>query len=74
MSGKHRGTAALIQQEEGEDKAFYTHCMAHGLNLCIIDTCQIKEVQAVWANLNELLLFFSNLPKRDTCLKKKKKK
>ena len=38
MSLKYNGAAALVQQHDGADKAFYTHCMAHGLNLCIVCT------------------------------------
>ena len=70
MSGKYNGAAALVQQHDGADKAFCAHCLAHGLNLCIVSTCQIKEVQVMWATLKELSLFFSKSPKREACLQR----
>ena len=36
MSGKHRGIAALIKQEE--NAAVHVHCLAHSLNLSLQDT------------------------------------
>ena len=38
LSDVNTEEAALIQQEDGADKAFYTHCMAHSLNLRILRT------------------------------------
>ena len=42
MAGRVRGTAARILSIY--PKAVYTHCAAHGLNLCIVKSCNICEV------------------------------
>lgn len=33
MSGVRNGVQALIKQDE--KRAFYVHCLAHSLNLCV---------------------------------------
>ena len=40
MSGYLNGAAALIRQSCG-DKAFYTHCSAHCLNLCFVSMANV---------------------------------
>ena len=50
MSGKHRGVAALVKQEE--KAAIHVHCLAHSLNLSL----QVLAHQSV-------KVFFSGTPR-----------
>ena len=56
----------LIRAEQ--PKALYLHCAAHVLNLCIVDSCKVPEIQKVMGTLKEIALFFRNSPKRQQCL------
>ena len=42
MAGKSKGVASHIHSKY--PKALYTHCASHGLNLCVMKCCTIREV------------------------------
>lgn len=50
MSGKHRGLQSIIK--ETHPQAIYIHCLAHKLNLVVVDSC--KKVSAATAFFNTL--------------------
>ena len=55
MSGKTKGTAARITSLH--PKAFYTHCAAHKLNLCIVKCCSIIEVDNMMQRADAIARF-----------------
>ena len=61
MAGKTRGAAARITQQF--PRAVYTHCAAHRLNLCVVKSCSIPEVQRAMDTADSVSQFFSNSPK-----------
>lgn len=68
MRGSYKGVAARILEEN--PLAFYVHCYAHILNLCIVDACS-KQVQIrnSLGILKELHNFFSASTKRTSLFK-----
>ena len=68
MAGKSKGVAARILSKY--PKAFYTHCAAHRLNLCVMKCCSIREVSNMMESADKISRFFSNSPKRQTALEK----
>ncbi|KAJ8024838.1 52 kDa repressor of the inhibitor of the protein kinase [Holothuria leucospilota] len=69
MSGRIRGTAALIQKEI--PTAFYVHCNAHILNLCIVRSCELQPIRNLMGVMLEITIFFRYSPKRQDKLEKK---
>ena len=51
-------------------KAFYTHCTAHRLNLCVMRCCEIREVGNMMDTTDKISRFFNNSPKRQLALEK----
>ena len=81
MAGQIRGTAACIPSLY--PKAVYTHCATHRLNLCIVKSCNILEVNNMMQTADKIAHFFKYSPKQqraletwidDIFLKKSKKK
>ena len=68
MAGKTRGAAARITQQF--PRAVYTHCAAHHLNLCVVKSCSIPEVQRAMDTADSVSQFFSNSPKRQLLFEK----
>jgi len=68
MSGCFKGLATLVQNEI--PRAFYIHCYAHKLNLCLQDACSsIKEVRNCIGTAMSLFSFFGASAKRSACFK-----
>jgi len=66
MSGSMNGVQAKIKEQH--PAAVYTHCMAHRLNLVVVDTCQsIKSAQAAFNILEAVYVHFSR-PSKNTKL------
>ncbi|XP_050530995.1 zinc finger MYM-type protein 1-like [Daktulosphaira vitifoliae] len=58
MSGRFNGVQARVKEKY--PYAIYTHCMAHRLNLVVIDMCKlIKETRSVFNTLKALYTHFS---------------
>ncbi len=68
MAGKHKGAAKCVQITC--PKAVYVHCAAHVLNLCVVAACKVQLVKNMMGTLDEICLFFSNSPKRQSELAK----
>ena len=67
MSGSKSGVAVQIKNEE--ERAFYTHCYAHSVNLAIGDTMQVCYVlKDTVGNTYELKKLVKMSPKRDSKL------
>ena len=62
MSGKYRGTAAIIQRDY--PKALCIHCVSHVLNLCVVAACSIQAIRNMYGVVEEIYLFFNYSPKR----------
>lgn len=59
MSGKRAGVQSKIREKY--PIAIYTHCMAHRLNLAIVDACNdIQSVRTFFNTLESLYVYFSN--------------
>lgn len=56
MAGKSKGAASHILQKC--PKAFYTHCAAHRLNLCVMKCCSIREVSNMMDTADRISRFF----------------
>ena len=68
MAGKSKGVAARISEKF--PRAVYTHCAAHCLNLCVVKSCSVQEVQRVMDTADSISRFFANSPKRQLALEK----
>ena len=64
MSSKVNGVQAKIR--ETSPRALYTHCYSHCLNLSIAASSEIQEVRNLVSLINEVYLFLSNSPKRES--------
>ncbi|CAI6358861.1 unnamed protein product [Macrosiphum euphorbiae] len=59
MSGRFNGVQAKIKSKY--PFAIYTHCMAHRINLVVLDMCKIvKDTRCVFDTLEALYIHFSN--------------
>ncbi|XP_060857951.1 zinc finger MYM-type protein 1-like [Metopolophium dirhodum] len=66
MSGNMNGVQAKIKEQH--PAAVYTHCMAHRLNLVVVDTCKsIKSAQAAF-NILEAVYVHLSRPSKNTKL------
>lgn len=61
MAGRLSGASSLIRQ--AHEKAIYVHCMNHGLNLCVADTCSLALVSTMVNVLRALSDFFQQFTK-----------
>jgi len=50
--------------------AFYSHCQAHQLNLCVVNGCSVPQIRNANGTLSEISKFFSSSPKRQHLLEK----
>lgn len=48
--------------------AFYSHCQAHQLNLCVVKGCSVPQIRNANGTLSEISKFFSSSPKRQHLL------
>ena len=62
MSSSDRGVQGRIQQHA--PLAFYTHCQAHQLNLCVVKACGIPDIRNANSVISEIAKFFNYSPKR----------
>ncbi len=62
MSSSRAGVQGRIS--EVAPLAFYTHCSAHQLNLCIVSGCSIPQVRNASGTISEIAKFFNYSPKR----------
>ena len=44
--------------------AFYTHCQAHQLNLCVVKGCSVPQIRNASGAISEIAKFFNYSPKR----------
>uniref|UniRef100_A0A2S2PNG2 Zinc finger MYM-type protein 1 n=2 Tax=Schizaphis graminum TaxID=13262 RepID=A0A2S2PNG2_SCHGA len=59
MAGKFNGVQTKIKTEY--PYAIYTHCMAHRINLVVLDMCKlVKETRIVFNCLESLYVYFSH--------------
>ena len=66
MAGKSKGVASRITSKY--QKALYTHCASHRLNLCVMKSCALREVSNMMQSAGKVSRFFSNSPKRQLFL------
>ena len=62
MSSNVRGVQGHIQQHA--PLAFYTHCQAHQLNLCVVKACGIPDIRNANSVISEIANHFNYYPKR----------
>ena len=62
MSSSVCGVQGRIQQHA--PLAFYTHCQAHQLNLCVVKACGIPDIRNANSVISEIAKFFNYSPKR----------
>ena len=48
----------------------HAHCASHRLNLCVVKSCKIQEVNSMMQTADNVCRFFSNSPKRQLSLEK----
>ena len=65
MAGRSKGAAAPIARRR--PKALYTHA-AHGLNLCVVKCCTLKEASNMMTTADTVARFFNNSPKLQLAL------
>ena len=68
MSGKVKGVAARISSQY--PKALFVHCASHRLNLCIMKSCNDREVSNMIDMVSCIARFFNYSPKQQLCLDK----
>ncbi|CAH0563144.1 unnamed protein product [Brassicogethes aeneus] len=68
MSGKHKGLQALIKEKH--PSVIYTHCLAHKLNLVVVDACTKVSLGASFFNTLEALYVHFSQPGNHENLKK----
>ena len=68
MAGKMNGCAAHFMRQVPE--AIYHHCASHQLNLVLLKTAQISEVQTMLGTLTSVGLFYKYSPKHQRQLEK----
>ena len=68
MAGKSKGAASRILQKY--PKAFFTHCAAHRLNLCVIKCCLILDArnQQYDGHSRQDISVFQQFTKETACL------
>lgn len=61
MSGSEGGVQSKLRQNHPPaSKAIYIHCMAHKLNLVIVDMCKnLKDARSLFNGLQALYVHFS---------------
>jgi hypothetical protein len=64
MSGRFQGVKARIQQVQ--PLAIYTHCVAHVLNLVVVDSCSNHFIRDTLAVVKEVINFLKNQFKGNT--------
>ena len=69
MSAQKEGVQAIIK-EQVNDRALYTHCHSHILNLSICAACKESVISNFIGMINEAYLFFHLSPKRQTHFEK----
>ena len=69
MARKVKGAAGLIRQDY--PKAMYFHCTAHGLNLCMVNSCEVQAVWNMMGIMHEIANFFKFSPKWEGLLPRK---
>ena len=62
MSGRLRGTAALISKDY--PFALYLHCASHSLNLAVVKSLDERSVRNMIGVVNRVSIFFAAHPKR----------
>uniref|UniRef100_A0A2S2QNB5 Zinc finger MYM-type protein 1 n=1 Tax=Sipha flava TaxID=143950 RepID=A0A2S2QNB5_9HEMI len=72
MAGKFNGVQAKIQNKYS--CAVYTHCMAHRVNLVVVDMCKfVKETRCLFNTLDSLYVHFSYPTKNQRLIDMQKK-
>jgi len=66
VSGYKNGLSAHILRIN--DKALYTHCASHRLNLCVAESCKKVEVKNVQDKIQAITYFFTYSPQREEVL------
>ena len=68
MSGHKSGVATRIKQLN--NKALFTHCYGHALNLCVKDACsEVDCLKNSFSIAHEIIKLVKNSPQRETLLK-----
>lgn len=62
MSSSVCGVQGRIREQA--PLAFYTHCQAHQLNLCIMKACSVPDIRNANGVVSEIVKFFTYSPKR----------
>ena len=65
VAGKRKGLSAHILRLN--EKAIYTHCHSHRLNLCISKSCSIQSVRNVLEQIKKYLIFLISHNKDNKC-------
>ena len=60
-SGQHNGVQKHIKDQC--PVAIYTNCVSHRLNLCIVEACNVRQIQACMSVMKDISVFFSNFQK-----------
>ena len=64
IAGKVKGVAAKFCAETGNEKATYSHCTSHELNLSLSRTSKVLQVVNLVSTMQLLSVFFKYSPKR----------
>jgi hypothetical protein len=68
MTGKVKGVGAILQQKYPQLQ--HIHCLAHVLNLTVMETCKNSLVKSMFSTVQSTHAFFSMSPKRSQFLNK----
>ena len=66
MSGRKNGCFSQIQSLN--NKAIYTHCFSHRLNLSVMKACSDQGIRNFLDTVGMITYFFNSSPKRQLCL------
>ena len=69
MSSLRKGVQGRIL--EVSPLAFYTHCQAHQLSLCVVKACSVAPIRNSTSTVSEIAKLFSFSPKRQRFLESK---
>ena len=67
MSSELAGASGYILEKN--PRALYTHCVAHCLNLAVIDSCKQQDIRNMMGTIREVSSFFNASAKRNKILK-----
>ena len=67
MSGRFKGVKTRILEKQ--PLALYTHCVAHNLNLVIVESCQLPEIRNMIGTVKQVIIFFRESAQRNSVFK-----